>query len=167
MVDKNTIKRSKSELNRRTNLNADSQGIFEDVKIDTKIKLSIMWVALMFLYAYNDILSFFQPGTVNDLATGAIEGIHFTPMLLLGSAILMSIPVIMILLSLSLRARTNRRANIGVGIFHLILLVGTTLAPGETWAFYAYNMMGEGLIIILIVITAWTWPMLNQSRGGD
>jgi len=168
MVDKNTEKKVKTESNSKRNTNPGSPAIFEDTRINTKIKLSILWIALMFFYAYNDILSFFQPGIVNELTTGEIEGIQMSQTFLIGAAILMSIPIIMIMLSLSLQAKTNRRTNIGIGIFHAVVLVGTVFAPGEIWIYYAYNMIAEGLIIALIVWTAWTWPLQEiHPRSGD
>ena len=36
----------------------------EDMKIDIKIKLSALWIALMFLYTYADILGFYAPGNI-------------------------------------------------------------------------------------------------------
>jgi len=33
--------------------------IFEDVKISVKIKLAALWVAVMFIYVYADIKTFF------------------------------------------------------------------------------------------------------------
>ena len=35
----------------------------EDVKIHVKMKLSALWVALMLLYIYADILSLFKPAS--------------------------------------------------------------------------------------------------------
>ena len=37
------------------NLNRKTATILEDVKINVKIKLAALWVALMFLYIYADI----------------------------------------------------------------------------------------------------------------
>ena len=38
-----------------------------DIEINVKIKLALFWVALMFFYIYNDLLSMFKPGTVEEL----------------------------------------------------------------------------------------------------
>ncbi|UCH89122.1 MAG: hypothetical protein JSV49_00290 [Thermoplasmata archaeon] len=167
MVDKNTVKKSKKKSNGRTNSKVNDTAVFEDVRVNTKTKLALIWVALMFLYVYNDILSFFQPGTVNQLSTGTIEGMEMTQAFLFGGAVLMSIPSFMIILSVFLPAKTNRSVNIVVGVFHAFVLVSTTFVGGETWAFYAYNMILEGVFIGLIVWTAWSWPVLEQPRGDE
>ena len=140
------------------NTNKKTARILEDVKIDVKIKLSLLWVALMFFYLYNDVFSIFQPGHVGQLIEGELEGIQFTQLLLFGGAILMAIPSFMILLSLILKAKANRRVNIIVGIFHAVVLVSTLLVPGELWAYYALYMIFEAVFITLIVWTAWKWP---------
>ena len=140
--------------------------IFEDIKIDVKIKLALFWVALMFFYLYNDIFSFWQPGNVAELVEGQLEGIVFTQELLFGAAILMALPSFMIFLSLTLPAKLNRSVNITVGIFHIIVLLGTLLVPGELWAYYALYMVFEAVFIILIVWTAWKWPTQEIKSKG-
>jgi hypothetical protein len=42
----------------------------EDVKINSKIKLSTLWIALMFCYTYADILGFYAPGNLEELISG-------------------------------------------------------------------------------------------------
>ena len=129
-----------------------------DIEINVKIKLALFWVALMFFYLYNDLFSFFKPGTVEELVGGSLEGIVFTQELLFGAALLMALPSIMIFLSLTLKAKLNRMVNIIVGIFHMVVLVGTMLVPGDLWVFYATYMVFEAVFIILIVWHAWKWP---------
>ena len=131
----------------------------KDIEVNVKIKLALFWVALMFFYIYNDLFSMFQPGHAADLVEGHLEGIQFTQELLFGAAILMALPSFMILLSLTLKAKLNRMVNIIVGIFHLVVLFGTLLVPGNLWAYYALYMIFEGVFIVLIVWHAWKWPV--------
>lgn len=97
----------------------------EDVQINVKLKLSALWVALMFCYTYADILGFYAPGNLAELVSGEIAGIQMTQGLLLGSAILMVIPSLMIFLSLVLKAQVNRIVNISVGLVYIVVLVST------------------------------------------
>ena len=92
--------------------------ILEDVKINVKIKLAALWVALMFLYIYADIKSFFQQGIIEEIVAGEVAGILITPTLLWVTAILMSVPGVMVLLSLTLKPQANRWINIIVGILY-------------------------------------------------
>jgi hypothetical protein len=142
----------------RTETGRNMAKILEDVKVNVKVKLALLWVALMFFYIYNDVFSLWQPGHVAELVGGHIGGIQFTQELLFGAAILMALPSFMVLLSLTLPAKPNRLANIVVGIFHIVILVGTLLVPGDLWAYYALYMIFEVAFLVLIIWHAWKWP---------
>ena len=73
----------------------------EDVKINVRIKLSALWAAVMFLYVYADIKAFFKPGIIEGLMAGKAGDFQITQGFLLVSAIIMTIPGVMIFLSLS------------------------------------------------------------------
>jgi hypothetical protein len=133
--------------------------MLEDKKVNVKVKLALLWVALMFLYIYNDIFSMYQPGHVADLLEGHMEGVQFTQAMLLGAALLMAFPSFMVLLSLLLKAKANRIVNIVVGIFHILVLVGTQfVGEGETWLYWRLNELLEALFLVIIIWSAWKWP---------
>jgi hypothetical protein len=133
--------------------------ILEDRKVNMKVKLALFWVALMFFYIYNDLLSLFQPGHVADLVEGQLAGVQFTQTLLFASAVLMAFPSFMVLLSLILKAGVNRWVNIIVAILHIFVLIGTQfVGEGETWFFYRFYELLEALFLALIIWSAWKWP---------
>ncbi len=140
------------------NSNKKTGRVLQDVKINAKIKLSILWVALMFFYLYNDVLSLFRRDIIEEVLSGEMGGMQVTQTFLFGAAVLMAIPIFMVFLSLALPARVNRWTNIIVGIFHAIVLLATQLVPGETWAHYRLYEILEAVFIALIVWTAWRWP---------
>lgn len=131
--------------------------ILDDPKINIKTKLAGLWVILMFFYLYNDVFTLFQPGSM--------EGVQFNQATMLGIAVLMAIPSLMVFLSLTLKAKANRSANIIAGIFYAGVLLTTMLVPGEVWAYYRLYMIIEGALIALIIWHAWKWP--NQVGGGS
>ena len=135
----------------------------EDVKVNVKIKLAGLWIALMFFYAYNDILSFFRKDIMDEILTGEVGGITIDQTFLLAAGILMSIPIFMIFLSLMLPAVYNRWVNIIVGIFHIIVLAGSMLVPGDLWINYALYEILEAIFILLIIWFAWTWPKSTSN----
>ena len=133
--------------------------MLEDEKMNVKAKLALLWVALMFFYIYNDLFSFFQPGHIAELVEGQLEGVQFTQTLLFSAAVLMAFPSFMVLLSLTLKARVNRLVNIVVGIFHVLVLLGTQfVGEGETWFYWRFYELLEILFLALIIWTAWKWP---------
>ena len=139
--------------------------MLDDKKVNVKIKLALLWVALMFLYIYNDILSMYQPGHVAELFEGQLEGVQFTQTLLFGAAILMAIPSFMVLLSLILKAKGNRLVNIIVGIMQIIVLLSTQfVGEGESWYYWRFNELLEALFLALIIWTAWKWPTSESTH---
>ena len=108
-------------------------------------------------YTYADILGFYAPGNIEELISGEIAGIQMTQGLLLGSAILMAIPSVMVFLSLTLKAKANRLVNIIVGIVYIGVL-GSTFLTGRNPAYYIFYAIGKAMLIALIVWHAWKWP---------
>ena len=139
------------------NTDKKTAGILKDVKIDIKIKLSALWIVLMFCYTYADILGFYAPGNIEELISGEIAGIQMTQGLLLGSAILMVIPSVMVFLSLMLKAKANRWTNIIVGIVYMGVL-GSTFLTGRNPAYYILYAIVKAMLIVLVIWQAWTWP---------
>jgi hypothetical protein len=135
----------------------------EDLDVNVKIKLAGLWVALMFFYLYRDVLGFMEPGHVEDLLAGELAGVRMTQAVLLGSAVLMAIPSVMVFLSLALRAKANRWVDIVLGIVHIGILLSTFFV-GQISALYAFYAVVEFLLMVLIVWHAWKWPRLVQAE---
>jgi Family of unknown function (DUF6326) len=142
-----------------------SASMLVDSKVNVKVKLALLWAALMFFYIYNDIFSLFQPGHVADLVEGQLEGVQFTQTLLFGAAVLLAFPSFMILFSLTLKAGANRVVNIVVGILHIFVLLGTQfVGEGQTWLYYRLYELLEALFLVLIIWTAWKWPTAEYQN---
>ncbi len=137
-----------------------SPKVFEEVQIDVKIKLSALWVALMFCYTYADILGFYTPGNLEELISGEIAGIQMTQEMLFGSAVLMTIPSVMVFLSLILKAKANRLVNIIAGLVYLAVLTGTFFT-GRNPAYYIFYATVKAVLLALIVWQAWRWPKIE------
>ena len=106
----------------------------DDMKINVKIKLSALWIAMMLLYIYADILSLFRPGQVEEMLEGRMGPFPVTQGSLLTASILMMIPAVMVFLSLPLKPAVNRWANIIFGVLYTLVNISNLI--GETWAYY-------------------------------
>jgi hypothetical protein len=127
----------------------------EDVKINVKLKLSALWVALMLIYIYADILSLFKVGAIEKMVEGFMGPFPVTQGSLLSASILMMIPAVMVFLSLTLKSKVNRWVNIIIGLLYTFVSIGNLI--GETWAFYIFFGIVEIVLTILIVGFAWKW----------
>jgi len=138
------------------NSNKKTATILEDAKINVKIKLSALWVAVTFLFIYVDYFGLFKPGVIENVIAGEVAGLQITQVFLLAAMTLMTIPSLMIFLSLTLKAKANRWTNVIVGIFEVFILI--VFVIGESWAFYIFGTIVEVVLLSLIVWYAWKWP---------
>jgi hypothetical protein len=118
---------------------------------EARIKLSALWVALMLTYLLGDVLRIFS----GDFKAGEIGGMQVTQGMYLGLAILMVIPVVMVFLSLTLKYRVIRWANIIVAVFFFgFNLIGLPTYPSA----YDQFLIVVGLAFnVLTVRYAWKW----------
>ncbi len=124
---------------------------------DVKIKLAGLWTAVMFCYAYADILAHMRSDIIQGIIAGELEGIQITQEMLVASAILMLIPILMVFLSLALKAKANRWANMILGIVYVAINLITILTTGGAWVYYYVFAVVEVVFSALIAWYAWRW----------
>lgn len=131
--------------------------MLENPKINIKFKLSALWTSLIALYIYGDYFELYVPGTVEKLINGTT--LLDSPTLLLIASILITIPALMIALSILLKPKINRLLNIIFGILLtiIVILVGS-MSLTEWYSFYVLYAFLEAIITISIVWYAWKWP---------
>ena len=133
----------------------------QDFEINVKLKLSALWVSVMFCYIYGDYFALYPPDQIQELIHGKTR--LDEPMKLFAASILMTIPSLMIFLSLALKANVNRWLNIIFGvIFTAIMVLIAISSSGSWWTFYIYLAIVESTLTLLIVWFAWNWP--RQGR---
>jgi hypothetical protein len=138
--------------------------MLENVRIDVKVKLSALWISLMFCYIYGDFFTLFVPGRIRGLMNGQSGAGPITPWVLLAYAVLLSIPPLMIFLSLILKPTINRIINIVAGIFFALVMVLVVVTSIDKWMiFYIYLGVIEIIITSLIVYQAWHWPKVESG----
>lgn len=134
----------------------------EDQRIPVRAKLAATWTSFMFLYAYVDILNFFTPGVIEDILDGKVFEFDLSQAFSTTALILMAIPILMVVLSMTLPARANRITNLIVAT--LYVPVTAFNAVGESWLyFYGLGIVLEMILLALIVRYAWTWPRTAPS----
>ena len=79
-----------------------------DLPVPIKYKLSALWVALMLCYIYCDYFTLFVPGHIEALIQGKSVGGPISPGKLVAFSVMMSIPALMVALTLVLPARLSR-----------------------------------------------------------
>lgn len=133
----------------------------EDIKINVKLKISALWIAVLFLYVYVDIFSLYKPGIIEGIMAGKVFVFPISQIFLFLTTLYIVIPSIMVFLSLVLKPKVNRWINIIVSIFYFVTMVGACV--GETWAFYIFGTVIESLLLFLIIWYAWKWPKCENK----
>lgn len=131
-------------------------GELEDVKVNVKLKISALWVAMLFVFAYVDIFSLQRPGIIQDILAGKMFLFQINQTFLFTTTLYILIPSIMVFLSLVLKAKVNRWVNIIIAIFYFVSILGGCI--GETWAYYLVGSAIECIMLIGIIVYAWKWP---------
>src|SRR5262245_33155222 len=100
--------------------------MYEDFKINTRLKLSALWASVMFCYIYCDYFELYVHKQAEGLLN--VHNLLNTPMKLFGASVMLTIPAIMIFLSLILKPRLSRLLNIIWGIFFTLIMVMIAIA---------------------------------------
>jgi hypothetical protein len=132
---------------------------------DIKERLSLFWLFALLNYLYADVLALFA--FIGDPKSAP----HLPQWVLLGSAVLMEIPIAMIPASRLLRFRANRLANIIAGgietsvngflTFVLPLTNGAFRDP--IYPAYVFFATIETVCTVVIIRQAWTWRRVEGS----
>jgi len=128
------------------------------VNIDVRIILSSLWIARMLSSLQGDSTRFHDPVALKELVAGTSE-IPVTNTMLLVLSIILAIPIFMSFLSLTLKDKPNRRANLGMGIFfvlfELIFLIFVYSQAPVYEMFWGFTYL---VFAALVVWYAWKWP---------
>src|SRR6187431_2572911 len=97
----------------------NSISTLQDPGIPVRAKLAAAWTSFMFLYIYVDYLHLYKPGAVADILAGVVWELDISQSFVVFALTSVAIPILMILLSMTLPARANRRANLVVATLYI------------------------------------------------
>ena len=130
--------------------------VLDEQKVNVRVKLAALWTAFMFLYIYVDYFALYMPGKIEDILNGRVFTFDITQEFIFTALFLAIIPMLMIFLSVVLKAGVNRLTNI---------IVATALIPymlfnlvGGAWPHMILAAVVEVAILILIIRYARNWP---------
>ena len=136
---------------------------------DTKERLSLLWIFALLNYLYADVVALFAIVGSPNLA----DAPHLPPWALLGSAVLMEIPIAMIVACRLLPFRANRLANIIAGALLTLVNGFLTFVPplfgARTPALPEYLFFAtiETVCTSVIIWQAWTWSGVQGEVSSE
>jgi hypothetical protein len=135
---------------------------FEDVRVGIRLKISALWIAMLFLFAYGDIFGFFRQGQIEEVLSGEISGIEITELFLVAISIYIAVASVMIFLTLVLRPAISRWTNIVLPILYIVSIVASMI--GDDFVYFILLSLLECALLGLIVWYAWSWPRREEVR---
>lgn len=139
----------------------------QDTPIDIKLRLSALWIATMFVYAYVDIFGLMRADFLQALLDGEIVN---TPLKVNQGFLIFAVGYIlpaslMVYSSLTLAPKANRRANIAVAGIYILTVAAACV--GEEWIYFLIGSAIELVLFALIIRTAWGWPTVQGARDRE
>ncbi|MGB3493433.1 MAG: DUF6326 family protein [Elainellaceae cyanobacterium] len=133
--------------------------------METKAKLSTLWMFYLFNTIFRDIHEFIEPGFVEQMMTGTFNGIQITEQLLLLGGFVAEVPIAMVLLSRLLPYGANRWAN----IIAAVIILAVEINNGTTDLDDTFHMFIEIAALSFIVWSAWRWrnPFFKHHEIGQ
>lgn len=136
------------------------QNSLEDIKVSVKLKLATLWASLMFLIIYLDYFHLYMPGKITDIQTGRVFEFDITQGFLMAALVSVTIPALMIFISVALPAKVNRWANIITAAVYIPYMLFNL--AGEAWVHMVFGAVVEVVLFCLIIRYAWKWPRIEE-----
>ncbi|MEO1041290.1 MAG: DUF6326 family protein [Pseudomonadota bacterium] len=125
------------------------------------IHLALLWAALMGLYIYNDYYMLYMPGTLENMQSSTMGPLGpATDGVMIGVALLLAVPALMIYLSVGLPAVLSKWLNVLFGIAYTAVEVMTLMG---SHLFYQMVVVFEIIVTVLIVFKALRWPKVDAA----
>ena len=135
-------------------------------QVSVQAKLAAAWTSLMFLVIYIDYFHLYQPGEIDVIRGGVIFEFAISGTLMSIFFVIIAIPALMVMLSMTLPARGNRVTNLIVASLYVPIMVFN--AAGASWdyaLYYALTIGVEVLLLAFILRSAWTWPRTHSDAA--
>ncbi len=128
---------------------------------DVRIKLSALWVARMLTGLQGDVLRFLEPGMMQQIAGGDVDGMPLEDSLLFVASMVMLFPIAMVVLSLTLPYRWCRWANLLLATFFVVFDAVGLPTYGSA---HGIALIAAGIAFNLATAWyAWTWRATGRS----
>ena len=138
---------------------------FEPATVSFRIKISALWTAMLFVFAYFDLFSLYRPDVRADLEAGQMSVFTINQTFLLFITAYIAIPALMVFGTLVLRPAISRIANIALSVLYAVTIVGASIGEGNYY--YLLGSVLEVALLAAVAYYAWTWPKLAASTSTN
>lgn len=128
----------------------------EETKVSLKHKLTALWISFVFLYIYVDYFHLYMPSKIEDILKGRVFEFEITQGFLLIALASVTIPALMIFLSVILSSKINRFVNITIATAYIPYTLFNL--AGEAWMHMVFAAIVEVTLLCLIIYYARKLP---------
>lgn len=114
----------------------------------------------MFLIIYLDYFYLHMPSKIEDILKWRVFAFDITQGFLLAALASVTIPALMIFLSVALQAKVNRWVNIFIATVNIPFML-FNLAR-EAWMHMVFGAIVEVVLLCIIIRYAWKWPCIEN-----
>lgn len=122
--------------------------------VDVRLVLSGLWTSLLILFVFVDLFSLYRPDVRASIAQERIADFAIDQTFLLAATLYITLPALMVGLSLLLPYRVVRWASLTMCACYAPTIV---LAALGEWHYYVMASGIELLLLLVIAIQAWCW----------
>ena len=119
-----------------------------------KIRIALLWLFMAVAMSAHSVLSFMDPGAMEKLAA-----MEMGPGMMLFMAIFWWVPLVMAVLSISLKDSANRWTNMVLGIVFTLLNLGHFIEHVAEPSAEQILIVGSTVVVTAFIAWyAWKWP---------
>ena len=124
-----------------------------------KARIAVLWLLMAVAMSAHSIMGFMEPGMIEELMSGEVEGVALTPGMLIFMALFWLVPVWLAFVSLTLKGLANRWLNFVLGIVFTILNIWHLVKHLVSVSLVQILIIGSTVAATaLIAWYAWKWP---------
>ena len=148
-------------------IRANTPNLLDNPPVPLQAKLAAAWTSLMFFVIYIDYFHLYKPGAIDQIRGGDIFEFEISGTLMTIFVVVIGIPALMVMLSMTLPAGVNRATNLVVASLYIPVMVFNAAGASWDWAsFYGLSIGIEVLLLAFILRSAWTWPRTPAVPAG-
>ena len=136
---------------------------FEPLGVNVRVKISALWVSMLFVFLYVDLFSLYRSDVRADLEAGELGGFTVGQGFLVGVTAYVVVPSLMVFGTLVLPPQACRVANIALSTLYALTIVVGAIDEGSQ-VYYVAGSAVEVALLVGIVYYAWSWP--RRSTGS-
>jgi hypothetical protein len=153
----NEVATANKEVKMSTNQKA-AQNVLEDIRVP--VKLAALWTSLMFFIIYLDYFHLYMPGAIQDILAGKMFVFDITQVAILAGLGTVTIPALMVFLSVALPAKVNRWTNMIAAAINIPLILFNM--AGVTWIHMVFGAIVQ--VVLLLLIIRYSWKLTGQEN---